>query len=339
MDINTFIHERRPVWMRLSNLLDKGESGGIDSLASREARELYECYRQACSDLNRAQTATANPEILRYLEGLVGRAYGAIHRPPKRRPFRGWWRIVRSRFPAIIRREYRLVSLAAIAFLAGTLFGFVASFVAPETREVLVPGEHLAQSPSERVRHLEDLERSGDSRVSTVSDHSAFTTLLFTHNIRVACLGFVLGFTFGVGTIVVLFLNGAMLGALAAWYYEENVMTFFLGWVGPHGAIEIPCVLFGCAAGLMIARAQFRKDEGPFLSQLKRLRGDLIDILVGTATLLVLAGIVEGGFSQINEPTLSYSLKIGVAVVLFVALMAYLFALKRREEPAIPLDS
>jgi uncharacterized membrane protein SpoIIM required for sporulation len=89
-----------------------------------------------------------------------------------------------------------------------------------------------------------------------------FTTFLFTHNIRVTVLGFALGFTFGIGTVLILFFNGAMLGSLAALYLSDGVMVFFLAWVGPHGVIELPCVICGCMAGLMLARAQFRRDAG-----------------------------------------------------------------------------
>ena len=46
---------------------------------------------------------------------------------------------------------------------------------------------------------------------------------------------------------------------------------------------------------------------------------------------LVLAGIIEGSFSQFSAKTVPYALKISVAVLLFVGLMTYLF-LRRTDE-------
>ena len=60
-----------------------------------------------------------------------------------------------------------------------------------------------------------------------------------------------------------------------------------------------------------------------------------MDALVGTATLLVLAACIEGGFSQVNEPALPYPLKIGVAAALFIALLVYLFWMPIRKKSGI----
>jgi uncharacterized membrane protein SpoIIM required for sporulation len=325
MDINDFLRRRKPRWDRLTRLLDRVDQRGLESLSPPDVDELFALYRLVSSDVNLVQTRTGNPALLEYLEGLVGRAYANLAVPKDAHPFRAWWRILRHRFPAVVRAEKRLVLLAALALLAGTAFGFGATLASPRRAEVFLPGEHLTERPSERVAELERMEREGKTRVETASTHANFTTFLLTHNIRVTVFAFALGFTFGVGTLVLLFYNGAMLGSLAALYLDDGVMTFFVAWVGPHGAIELPCVVLGAMAGLMLARAQFRRDTGPLLAQLRAMRPALVDVLVGVATFLVLAGVVEGGLSQVNEPTIPYRLKIAVAAVLFGAFMAYLF--------------
>ena len=66
---------------------------------------------------------------------------------------------------------------------------------------------------------------------------------------------------------------------------------------------------------------------------MRKARPGLIDLLVGASTLLVLAGTIEGGFSQINEPTIPYAFKIAVACVLFALLLAYLFWMPARPRP------
>jgi uncharacterized membrane protein SpoIIM required for sporulation len=334
VDIAQFLEKRRPRWQRLSLLLDKVDRRSLRGLAANEADELFTLYRLVSSDLNLVQTRTGNPALLEYLETLVGRAYANFVVPRRAGFFASWWRILRHYYPSTVRAEARLVALSTLVMLAGALLGFAATMVQPVIADVFLPAEHLAQSPAERVAELEALEREGETRVDSLSVNGVFSTFLFTHNIRVSVLCFALGLTFGIGTVVLLFFNGAMLGSLAALYLADGEMTFFIAWIGPHGVIELPCVLMAGGAGLMLARAQWRRDQGSTRSQIRAIRPALIDLMVGTATLLILAGGIEGGFSQINEPTLPYPFKIAVAAALLATLMVYLLWMPTRRRPA-----
>ena len=218
--------------------------------------------------------------------------------------------------------------------LAGVICGLGATLARPALAEVFLPPEHLEQSPRERVAGLEEMEKNGNTRINSADKHAEFTVYLFNNNIRVSVLAFGLGLTFGIGTAVVVFYNGAMLGSLAALYFLDGVGKFFVAWVGPHGVIELPCVMIAGAAGFMLAQRQLRRDQGTTFSQIRAIRPRLLDLIVGSATLLVIAGCIEGGFSQINEPTISYSFKIAVAITLFLLLNAYLFVMPARPRPS-----
>jgi uncharacterized membrane protein SpoIIM required for sporulation len=334
MDLNDFLRERRPRWRRLGELLDRVRNYQLGSLSPREVDELFSLYRLTSSDLNLVQTRTGNPSLVEYLEELVGQAYAVLSVPRRASFFRSWWMIVRHYFPAALRAERRIVAVSAMTLLAGILFGFVATLVSPRSVEVFLPAEHLTESPHERVARLEQSEREGNRSVGSADQHAVFTVFLFNNNIRVSVLGFALGLTFGIGTIIVLFYNGAMLGSIAALYLADHEMKFFIAWVGPHGVIELPCVVFACAAGLLLARTQLRRSEGTTLGQIRAIRPKLVDLLVGTSTLLVIAGTIEGGFSQINQPTISYWFKIGVAIILFILLLVYIFVVRVKPRPA-----
>jgi uncharacterized membrane protein SpoIIM required for sporulation len=323
MDLERFLSNRRPRWARLNELLGRVEAASLAALSTADADEFFELYRLVSSDLSLAQTRTANPALLNYLESLVGRTYAVLVVPPRVRPWNAWWAIIRHRFPARLRAERVALGLATVTFVAGILFGAGATWWVPDTVEIFLAPEHLTEMPSERVARLEAEAAAGEDGIQTVGQQSAFATFLFTHNIRVSVLCFTLGFALGIGTIAVLFLNGAMVGCITVRYAMDGVMTFFVAWVGPHGALELPCIVIAGAAGLIIARAQLRRDRGTFREQMRGLRPVLADILIGAATLLVVAGIIEGGFSQITEPTLPYELKIAVAAALFVGLLLY----------------
>lgn len=334
MDFNAFLASRQHRFERLSELLDLAEAKGLAQLSAQQVDELYRLYRLVSSDLNLAQTRTGNPSLLEYLESLVARGYAALAVPQRARPISGWWQIIRHRFPAVLRLQRNILLLATLTFLAGISFGWIATAINPDMAVVFLPPEHLSQSPSERVAELEAIEAGGSTQVDSAGDYSVFSSFLFTHNIRVSLLGFALGLTFGIGTLVVLFYNGAMLGSIAQRYFDDGVFEFFIAWVGPHGAIELPCIIFACTAGLMLARAQWQAQAGDMWQRIGNIRSQLLTLLVGTATLLVLAGLIEGGFSQVNEPTLPYPVKITVAGALAIALAGYVFMMPVQQAKA-----
>ena len=246
-------------------------------------------------------------------------------------PLRVWWQIMRHGLPAAVRREWVCVLLSAALLLAGGVFGGVATALDPDLAVVFLPAEHLTESPSARVAELEALEASGGQ--VDAAGHTAFSAFLASNNIRVTVLAFALGLTFGIGTAVVLFFNGALIGCIVYRYVADGVGVFLVAWIGPHGSIEVPCIILGGAAGLVIARAQWqalanlRSTGATLLARTGPLRHSLVHLVVGAATLLFPAALVEGGFSQINAPTFPYALKIAAAAVLFAALCAYLFLL------------
>jgi stage II sporulation SpoM-like protein len=103
-----------------------------------------------------------------------------------------------------------------------------------------------------------------------------------THNIRVSLFTLALGMTYGVGTVVVLFYNGVILGAVSLDYIQDGQTRFLIGWLLPHGSIEIPSVMITGQAGFVLASA--------LLDRLAAVRADLVTLIGGFSLLLVWAG-------------------------------------------------
>jgi uncharacterized membrane protein SpoIIM required for sporulation len=325
MNIERFLSDRRPVWEALDVLLVRAEEV---ELSRGEMQELVELYRRTCSDLNRARSQTANPEILGYLNQLTGRAYRFIYRAGhETEAWPAFVRLITREIPAAFRRERLAIAAAAAAFLFGTLFGSMAVLVDPANGERLVPAMFFTESPKERVAKIE----RGEERIANVEDALLFGASLYTHNIRVSFLAFALGALTIVLGLVILFYNGVILGAVGTLYVLDDVSLFFFAWVGPHGALELPAIVFGGAAGLLVGRALLMPGSLSRAASLRRVLPSVWRIIIGAALTLVCAGIIEGSFSQFSAKTVPYGLKISVAMLLFVGLLTYLF-LRRTDE-------
>lgn len=327
MDIDRFLQERNARWERLAELLDKAEQSPERELGPEGMRELLRLYRLTSADLNQARSLTAEPEILERLNALAGRGYRFIYRPrrggetPRRvGSFLG------VEIPEAFQRHGTSVVLAVAAFLLGALFGIGAVVARPETAEDLIPEMFFTQSPRERV---EQIERN-EERIADVEDAAVFSSQLYTHNIRVSFLAFSLGALTLVGGIWILFYNGVILGAVAATYFLDGVTVFFLAWVGPHGALELPAIVLAGAAGLAAGRALLLPGPLSRGASVRQIFPRVWRMMVGVMVILVLAGFIEGSFSQFSAKTVPYALKITVAAVLHLGLLVWLFLPRQR---------
>jgi uncharacterized membrane protein SpoIIM required for sporulation len=311
LDLARFVETERPHWTTLEKTLDWLASDPTRKLSLDELERFHVLYQRASADLAKLTTLASEGDLRRYLEWLVSRAYAEIHESRDRLRFRPW-RWVTVEFPRTFRRHARAFQLAVAMTLAGVAFGAFALHIDPEeAKSVIMPFEGLHGSPSERV--AEERKQQGQR---LAGHHTEFSAQLMTHNTQVALTVLALGMTFGFGTLVMLFYNGVILGAVAYDYIHAGEAIFLMGWLLPHGVIEIPAILVGGQAGLVIAHALI--GWGSRISRGERLRAisrDVVTLAAGTALMLVWAGIIESFLSQYHEPVIPYGAKITFGLV------------------------
>lgn len=329
IDLERFVVQERPHWQRLERFLKQFEDGRARPPTLEELKDFHYLYERTSAGLARINTFSAERELREYLEHLVARAYTEIHSTRERAhriaPMHWFFHTL----PRTFRRQIRAFWLATALMLAGAVFGGVLVVIDPEAKEVVLPFAHLLGDPRERVAQEEAI--GGQDHMAGAK--STFAAQLMQNNIRVSILAMALGMTFGVGTLIVLFYNGVILGAVVVDYVAAGQTVFLLGWLLPHGAIEIPAILLGAQAGLVLARALIgRGDRDPLRLRMRRVSGDLMTLMLGVALMLVWAGVIEAFFSQYHAPVLPYSVKIAFGTVELVLLAIFLGRCGRTKE-------
>ena len=322
IDLQKFAAVERPSWSALELMLNKLEDNARYRMPLEELRRFHYLYERASADLAKLASFASEPQTLRYLESLVARAYGEIHeiREKERQVSPLAWFF--QTLPQTFRRHLNAFWLSLAITLAGVAFGGLAVAFDPEAKSTILPEMFAGHrgDPSERVaREERNLHNRSAGAMTT------FSAQLMTNNIRVSILALALGMSFGVGTIIVLFYNGIILGLIAVDYIMAGQATFLLGWLLPHGVIEIPAILIGGQAGLMLAGALV--GWGQRLSVAERLRAlarDLVTLIFGVIVMLIWAGMVEAFLSQYHEPVMPYPVKIGFGLVELVLLILFL---------------
>ena len=322
IDLPRFISAERPAWTELEKFLDRLDAELDHRLTIEEAHRFHFLYQKASADLARLATFASEPELRRYLETLVGRAYGEIHETRQRgtrwHPVRWFLR----EFPAAFRRQRAAAILSVAITLVGCLFGGFAVALDDEAKSAIMPAQfapHLGK-PSDRVKREETAKRD-----HLAGGHSTFAGQLMVNNIGVSIKAMALGMTWGIGTLIILFYNGVILGLVAVDYIIDGQTVFLLGWLLPHGIIEIPAILIGGQAGLVLGGALIgHGDRRALGARLRAVAPDAATLIGGVSVMLVWAGIVESFISQHHQPVLPYWLKIAFGIgegILLIALL------------------
>ena len=320
VDLQRFIAHERPSWLELEKRLNHLEAEPNMTMSLEQLQIFHQLYERTAADLAKITTFSSEPEIRRYLENLVSRAYSEIHetREKQRRIFPLQWFL--QTLPQTFRRHVRAFYLSLAITIAGCVFGGGAIAFDPASKAVLMPFPGLTQDP---VKRVQEEEKAKEDRLQGYK--TTFSAELMTHNIQVSIFTLALGMTWGFGTIIMLFYNGVILGAVAVDYIHAGETKFLLGWLMPHGVIEIPSILIAGQAGLILAMALI--GHGSRLSLRERLRAvsqDLMTLIFGVGILLVWAGFIEAFLSQYHEPVIPYDAKIAFGCTELILLILFL---------------
>jgi uncharacterized membrane protein SpoIIM required for sporulation len=328
IDLQKFIAEERPYWSELEAILDQLEKKPEVKLALRHLDRFHYLYQRASADLAKISTFSAEPNTRLYLESLLARAFGEIHetreKPHRLKPLHWFF----NTFPQTFRKHIRAFWISLIAMMVGAAFGSFIIMVDSSTKQILLPFSHLQGDPSDRVKAEEDADADRLKGAKT-----SFSSFLMTHNTKVAIFTLALGMTWGIGTLIMLFYNGVILGAVGIDYVLAGETPFLFGWLLPHGAVEIPAILLAGQAGIILAGALIGWGKPLSLRmRLRKISNDLVTLILGVALMLVWAGVIESFFSQYHEPVLPYEVKIAFGIFELAILVLFLGRAGRRTE-------
>ena len=336
VDLKQFIVRERSTWEELDKMLTHVENETVLRLTLEEVQRLHYLYERTGAGLIKISTFAAEPNLVHSLESLLTRAYAELQTGRSRSDKLSLRRWLFYTFPQTFRQHSRFFMAALLLTTFGALFGGAAVAFDPDAKAAIAPFPHLLQNPAERVK-----EEESRTNPLLASSKSRFSAALITNNTKVSILALALGVTWGIGTLILLFYNGVVLGAVIFDYVRAGQSIFLMGWLLPHGVVEIPAILIAGQAGLLLGQALIGWNSKESINQrLRSVTGSLVTLISGAALLLIWAGIVEAFFSQYHEPILPYQFKIVFGLVELIALLMFLvFAGTRAQSRLQPLRS
>lgn len=311
------VRRQQPVWQELRGLVGRAAGhGGLKGLSEGEVSRFAALYRETSSDLARARTYGGSPQLLFALERLVGAGHNLLYRP-QRQGARQAWGWVRSGFPALVRLRWRPIALAAVLFYLPAVLSFAAASRDPGFARSVLPVEMVS-----RAEYGVEREAAGRGYIE-VGDVAmpVMASGIIANNVQVTFFAFAGGIAAGVGTVLILVLNGLFLGAAAGLFEHHGLSLYLWTFVLPHGVVELTAITIAGGAGLWLGSALLLPGRLTRRDALERRGREAVSLLAGTTMLLVVAGIIEG---FVSPSALPRAAKLTLAALFALALLAYL---------------
>ena len=312
VSVNRFVKTLKDDWLALAQIVDRIDREGLKRFDRTGLDRLTKLYRRVGGDLAYSKTFFGNTDLTRFLNALMGRAHNHVYRTPRRDGASLKTFFTRG-FPLLFQKNLRSFSLSLYIFLAATLLGIVT--VAMDERSASLT---LGDSIIESVREHKMWTRE----IFSVTPHSVASAGILTNNITVSFMAFGLGLAAGTGAFYVIFLNGMMFGQVlmltAAYGMSYDLWSF----VGAHGFIELFIIILAGGAGLKMGISLLAPGDLMRSEALKEAAKEGVQLILGGAVVLIVAGIVEGFISPIEE--IPGWIKIIFGLALLAMLLFYL---------------
>jgi uncharacterized membrane protein SpoIIM required for sporulation/uncharacterized RDD family membrane protein YckC len=320
------LRRQRGRWAEYNALLARARAARLASLPEVQVSRFAALYREVAADLARARTYRASPELLYTLERAVGAGHNLLYAPAPRSA-RVAWRWLAGGFPALVRRRARVIIAAALLLFGPALVCFAAVADRPDRAHALVPAGMIARAEQGAERQQEG---RGYVDVPEIM-MPLFSSGIIANNVQVTFFAFAGGIFAGLGTALILLLNGMLLGGVAGLFFAERLNLYFWSFVLPHGIIELTAICIAGGAGLWLGSALVLPGRRTRRNVLVERAREAVALLVGAGALLLLAGLIEG---FISPSVLPAAVKMAFAAVSALVLFAYLLLAGRGEPTA-----
>ncbi len=274
-----FIEQNKEKWNRFEELYTS---------KSNDPEELSDLYMDITDDLSYAQTFYKRRTVRVYLNQLGQRVYTGVHKQ-KGESFKKFFTVWRTSLPLEIYRSRKNLLFAFVLFMLYFIIGAITVQQDPYFLDTVTGGGYVDMT----IANIEAGKPLDVYTQETASGHMNMFIQITTNNLRVALLTFFGGFFLTIGTHILLFNNGVMVGAFQYFFNTQGLLvTSFLGiWI--HGAFEISAIVLAAGAGITAGNGLLFPGSHTRMQALQISTKRGLKIMLSLVPFIILAGFLE----------------------------------------------
>lgn len=303
-----FVQQNKKRWEEFEAITKDPKEAPPDRLA--------ELFIQVTDDLSFARTQYSESRTTRYLNTLAGRVHLEIYKN-KREDTNRFITFWTKEVPQVVYESRRVMLYALIIFLVAGLIGAVSTKY-DDTFVRLILGDGYVNMTLENIRN------GNPTSVYSTQDEVTMFFMITWNNVIVSFRVFVFGVFASIGTAIMLFYNGVMVGTFMMFFAQEQQLGHALPVIMLHGTIELSSIVIAAAAGFRMGNSLLFPGTYSRLVSFKKGAISGLKIVMGLVPFFVLAGFIESFITRYAfMPTAIKAL----IIILSALLMVYYFVI------------
>ena len=284
---------REAVFVKLNGDKWKEIESYVNSSFSKDPDKLAGYYVQLTDDLSFARTQYPTSQVTEYLNAVTSRAHHLIYVNKKEKSNRvvTFWTHEVPEAVYIMRKE---LLIAVIVFFVAIAIG-VLSTRYDDTYTRLILGDAYVDMT------LDNIERGDPMGVYASMDQLPMFLLIAFNNIRVSFFAFAAGLLFSIGSGLILFYNGIMLGTFQYFFYQKGLLIFSFLSIWIHGTIEISIIVVSGAAGIHLGNSYMFPGTLPRIESFMKGAKNGTKVLIGLIPLFITAALLESYVTRYSD--------------------------------------
>ena len=249
-------------------------------------------YRLCCEHLALARSRSFPLHVIERLSSITSRAHQIIYR----RSDAGISQVARAlleEFPAMVRRHWAYVAIAAALLMIPTIAIAIATYFDPDLILSIVDRRTAAE-----FEQMYSPAAQAIGRPRGIASDWLMFGFYIKNNIGIAFQCYATGLVFGLGSLYFLLANGVFGGGIAGYVASLGYGSTFFPFIATHSAFELTAIVLCGAAGLRIGQSVLLPGRRTRVAALELAARETSLIVFGAAVMLVVAAAIEAFWSS-----------------------------------------
>ena len=283
--------------------------------AAENPDEQAERFITLLDDLAYSRTHYPQSKVTRWINGIATGIYQNIYQNKKEKYNRllSFWT---TELPLILRKHHRTLLFTFIFFILSVAMGAISSAKDDEFVKAILGDDYVAMTE-------ENISKGDPFGVYRDQDKFTMFVRIALNNIKVAFKACVYGIVFAIGTVLILFYNGIMIGAFEHMFFAKGLglKSVMVIWI--HGTIEIWSIVIAGVAGLIIGSSIIFPGTFSRMQSFKKGVKDAVKILLSLIPFFIAAAFLESYVTYQMSDTFSKSSKGGMPLWASISILTF----------------
>ena len=300
--------------MKETQFIEKHSKGWEDAQKALNVESegyIEDVYQEVQDDLGYAQSHYSKRMVTNFLEGLAGSLHIFLIKQAKMKGVKEFYTQVVPKHLFFL-RKYLLYSLVIVLLGLGT--GYLGYIIDNAFAKAVLSNNYVEMT-------LENIQKGDPLGVYKSENSWNMFVHIATNNLRVAIMFFVLGSLFALGSGLIIYYNGLILGVFSALLIENGQGYEYFLTVYQHGTLEILTMVVEGATGLCVGASIFNPGKYSKMVALRKNAQTAGIVLLGTVPIIILAAFIESFLTRFTD--LSDVLRFGIIALSLLFVVAY----------------